>query len=302
MSKLLNNKKIYSFIILHYLNQDVTINCIKSIIKYYSNNNIFIVVVDNASPNNSLEIIKDYFEGNDNISYIRNSTNLGFAKANNIGISFAKNKFNSDFYIVINSDIEFIQESFLDKINEIYSRVSFDILGPDILQPFDGDYLHSSPHSLDVPNKKSVEESLLSLYIKKLRLKICFFDIVLPWIMKPFKILIRHNTINTIDYSKEYLMPKLQGSCYVFSKKYILSKNKVFCEDIFFYGEEEATSYYAKIENRIVIYSPRVKVIHKAYGSLNKALESNNENDKKIYIINSYIEAYKVLKKIMNNK
>ena len=50
----------------------------------------------------------------------------------------------------------------------------------------------------------------------------CFFDIVLPWIMKPFKILIRHNTINTIDYSKEYLMPKLQGSCYVFSKKYML--------------------------------------------------------------------------------
>ena len=152
------------------MNHEVTINCINSILKFYSDNNIFITIIDNSSPNNSFKIIKNCFCNKSNISFIENSANLGFSKANNIGICFSKEKHDPDFYIVINSDIEFIQENFLDNIKSIYLRTSFDILGPDILCFRDGVYLHTSPHSLSVPNMKNIKkrnESLLLLNRRK---------------------------------------------------------------------------------------------------------------------------------------
>ena len=50
-----------------------------------SNYPIDVIVVDNASTDQSIALLKDY----KNIQLIQNNTNLGFGKANNIGIDIA---------------------------------------------------------------------------------------------------------------------------------------------------------------------------------------------------------------------
>jgi len=60
-----------------------------------SNYPIEIIIVDNASTDKTINIIKEF----SSIELIQNKNNLGFGKANNIGIDFAlKNGADAVFY------------------------------------------------------------------------------------------------------------------------------------------------------------------------------------------------------------
>ena len=61
--------------------------------------------------------------------------NYGFAKANNKGIEYARSKYNSDYYIVINNDVFITQKDFLKVIDKDYEKYKFDVLGPKIESP-----------------------------------------------------------------------------------------------------------------------------------------------------------------------
>ena len=54
------------FVVLHYLTIDDTIECVNSIKEKCKKGNFRIVIVDNASPNNSKNELKEVYE-NDNI-------------------------------------------------------------------------------------------------------------------------------------------------------------------------------------------------------------------------------------------
>ena len=74
------------FIILNYLAFNNTIECIESIKKQSSvEYDIRIIVVDNASPNDSYMILKNKYD-NDSMVYIyQTNHNIGFACGNNYG-------------------------------------------------------------------------------------------------------------------------------------------------------------------------------------------------------------------------
>ncbi len=84
--------------------------CIDAVIdSNFKNLTYEIIVVDNASSDNSVKVLKKQFP---NIAVIANKENLGFAKANNIGVKKAKGK----FLLFLNPDIE-VQNN---TIGEIY--------------------------------------------------------------------------------------------------------------------------------------------------------------------------------------
>lgn len=60
--------------------------CVASIIRETGNYEKEVIVVDNASTDGSAELIKEQFQ---QVNLICNDVNLGFAKANNIGIKQA---------------------------------------------------------------------------------------------------------------------------------------------------------------------------------------------------------------------
>ena len=103
----------------------VTRKCVDSINKYLPNQQI--IVVDNGSKDNTVEILKKI----KNVKIIKNHSNLGFAKANNIGFK----EVSSDFVVFMNSDIELIDNSLFDIVNYLKSHPNIGLIGPKFLNP-----------------------------------------------------------------------------------------------------------------------------------------------------------------------
>lgn len=92
-----------SVIIVNYNTSHLTNACIDSVIKYTSNLNYEIILVDNASSDGSQEL----FRSRKDIIFIESNVNLGFGRGNNLGVNNAKGNFlfflNSDTLIIENS-------------------------------------------------------------------------------------------------------------------------------------------------------------------------------------------------------
>lgn len=123
-----------SFILVNYLNYEVTKTCVKSIINNLKNQktDYEIIIIDNASPNNSGILLSKLYESTNKIKVVVNQKNLGFGKANNIGVCLAK----SDKLIFVNTDVYFEKFDFalfsnlLDNLKDV-GMLSCKILYPD---------------------------------------------------------------------------------------------------------------------------------------------------------------------------
>ena len=84
--------------------------CLDSLLKQ-KNADYEIIIVDNASTDNTFEVLQPY---EDKITLIKNKENVGFGKANNIGAKIAK----GDFLFLLNQDTEFTSDYDLKKITD----------------------------------------------------------------------------------------------------------------------------------------------------------------------------------------
>lgn len=101
-------------VLVNYHNSGDTVTCIESILSN-SNCSLKIVVVDNSVPKDlSLESLVLI---NDEIEVIFNNENVGFGKANNIGIEWAKNHIYFNYLFLLNNDT-IIQSDTLDVLTE----------------------------------------------------------------------------------------------------------------------------------------------------------------------------------------
>jgi len=117
-----------SVIIVNWNTKKLLLDCIKSLLSNKSRYETEIIVVDNASSDGSPEAVKEQFP---NIKLICNNKNLGFAKANNIGLEASKGR----YVCLINSDIIF-RNNCLDSMYEyINLHSTIGIIGPKLLWP-----------------------------------------------------------------------------------------------------------------------------------------------------------------------
>lgn len=106
-----------SIIIVNWNTRELTLNCIKSIFKYQPMFKFEVIVVDNGSTDASIEAFSKLQKTNHNIQIIKNKNNLGFAKANNIGMRKSK----GENILLLNSDTRVIKgtiEKMLDFADE----------------------------------------------------------------------------------------------------------------------------------------------------------------------------------------
>jgi GT2 family glycosyltransferase len=99
------------------------------LISIYANKMDFkfeIFVVDNGSTDGSIELIRKKFP---EVILIENKENLGFAKANNIGIKRAKGK----YVCLINSDIVVKKGCFFELYNYMENSLKIGMTGPQLL-------------------------------------------------------------------------------------------------------------------------------------------------------------------------
>lgn len=104
-----------SIVIVNYNTRDLLFKCLKSIQTSSDSSLLEIIVVDNASNDNSVEMIEKYFP---DVILVRNRKNMGFAYANNQGIRYSKGK----YIILLNSDTEIVAKDFFKRIVYFFKK------------------------------------------------------------------------------------------------------------------------------------------------------------------------------------
>lgn len=106
---------------------DITLKCVNTILKHTPPGFTQIIIVDNGSTDETQEKLGKL----KNITYIRNDSNLGFSKGNNVGAAKAV----ADILLFLNSDMELIDSSIVDMVEYFHINPSIGLLGPRFLNP-----------------------------------------------------------------------------------------------------------------------------------------------------------------------
>ena len=114
-----------SIIIVSWNTREILLNCLKSV--FHETQNPFeIIVVDNASNDNSADAVAAAYP---DVNVIRNDENLGFARANNIGLTSAT----GDFILFLNPDTIILDRAIDKMIAFMEKHPTIGVLGPHTL-------------------------------------------------------------------------------------------------------------------------------------------------------------------------
>ncbi len=112
----------YGIVVLNYQKYEMTEKCISSLLAYGLNARI--LIVDNASTNDSFKYMQNAFKNVECVEIIRNSYNAGYAKGNNFGFRYLFDKYKDlEFCCVMNPDVEIRHKEIFDKL---MSRLELD--------------------------------------------------------------------------------------------------------------------------------------------------------------------------------
>ncbi len=282
-----------TIVILHYVAVEETINTVKSIQKNKNNyhQKINIIIVDNASPNDSGSYLRNYFGDDKNVTVILNNTNEGFARGNNVGFVFAKKNLNSDFIILSNNDILLSQNYTFDRIIDSYKKENFDIAGPNIISC--KTQKKQNPVSRTLKNIGDVKDRRKKLFILYLS-TFLYGDLL---IQKTFQVLRRKN-VKHLNNSKSFNRNcfELHGSFLIFGPEYIKKYNGLF-DKTFMYAEEDILSYIALRDDLIVRYLDNIEITHLEDASTDEATTSFLKKRRFYYI--QQFKSLKYLEKLM---
>jgi len=121
-------------IIISTYNQEVLLEtCLDSLKKKTTYKNYKVYVIDDSGKGSVGQRIKNKFGS---VDITINKINLGFSKANNVGIKKAMRKCNPDYILLLNDDTEVTQKNWLKKMVEVgESNKKSGILGCKIIYP-----------------------------------------------------------------------------------------------------------------------------------------------------------------------
>lgn len=277
-----------AFVVLHYLAVKDTVECVESILNNIKTliHQIDIVIIDNGSPNQSYDILMINFSEIPNIHILKNESNLGFAKGNNVGYRYAKYQLKADFIVLLNNDTTISQADFVDVLVNKYIEKKYFVLGPDIIA---ADGYHQNPGS-----KQSWSLMELSLYRLKKRIRLFFsylhLDSIISSIIKRTKTVYRVETMvgdveNTI----------LHGACLIFSPLYI-KRFEGLHDETFLYMEEDILKLYADFYGFLMMYSDALQIFHKEDAATNMVPVNSNKKVRLKY--QRLIESSKIYSKL----
>lgn len=294
-----------SYVILHYKNLNDTIKCIESLLRT-TNNDSNLIVVDNGSGDGSGEKLKKKYQDMPQIKVLLLENNVGFSKGNNAGYIYVKKNYDSDFIVVTNNDVVFYQKNFEETIKKIYAQSQFYVLGPDVYIPRHKD--HQNPLFKTPINKQQLINEIKEYkYYRKNPLK---FEKRLKIHALKNRLCSKYKVINflystlrgkdVLDYKKRYENVGLQGSCLIFSKKFIMKEDKAFEPEPFLYEEETFLFYRCQKKSYKMVYDPSIAIRHEESASFTNANKDNIQRLK--FMLNHHVKAREELLKYLEKE
>ncbi len=117
-----------SIVIVNWNTKDLLIDCLRSLNEQKGNFQKEVIVVDNGSIDGSQRAVRKTFP---EVKIIENNANLGFAKANNIGMKASTGR----YLCLVNSDVKVLDGCLCRLMHHMDQDTSIGIIGPKILWP-----------------------------------------------------------------------------------------------------------------------------------------------------------------------
>jgi len=235
-----------SIIVISYNTKILLEKCLESVLKHTKNVKFEIIVVDNASSDGSVTMLKKLQKRkNNNLKIEENQKNKGFGVANNQGIKIAKGR----YILLLNSDTK-VTDNVIGEMVEWMDRNEEIGISSCALKNNDGSLQGtggSFPDLLRVFNWMYFIEN------------IPFLD----KIIRPFHPMHEHSPFYKGEgfYKKRREMDWLTGA-FLMIRKEVVSDIGHFDKDYFMYVEEVDYCYRAKAEGWRVVYNPEQSIIH----------------------------------------
>jgi len=236
-----------SICIVNYNTKDLTYECIKSIFQNLRDMDFEIIVVDNASKDNSVDFLKQKFS---NIKFISNSVNLGFGKANNQAVKIAE----GEYILFLNSDTYCMNDIIKKMVNTAEINNDIGIVGIRLLNPD----LTIQRSSYTFPSTKTVFFHILNFkrllpLIKILLNKLPFLSHILDKELRSY--IFYDNIKSPIE------VEVVPGACMLVRKE-IFESIGGFDEKFFLYFEDIDLCKRIKENNYKIILIPETGIVH----------------------------------------
>jgi GT2 family glycosyltransferase len=247
-----------AIVLLNYKNYTETINCINSIYDHIPKESICIIVVDNASGNNSLSFINESFNTRYNVKEVDNSilspnadtniyllqsnVNKGYAAGNNVGLRFAFD-LGFKYLMVLNNDTLFLDNSLNILKNTLDNNKNALCVGPLLLKEdrinIDRNCGKRRPTLFDIIR--------LSYVFHRFKTK--------KWERKYFY------TERYPNLNSPITVEVISGACMLFDANKLNSID-FFDEKTFLYYEEAIIYEKSRAKGYSIILDPAAKIIH----------------------------------------
>ncbi len=248
-------------VVLNFMNYKETLHCVDSIL---SQKNIAfeIIIVDNGSVNESYRELKIEYKNNKQIHIIRSNKNYGFAKGNNIGINYARQRLSADYVLLLNSDTKLIDSNYISILVSKYEE-NIAVISSRIIQKRG----HIQEKYYDYVNFPDT----LFLYLQL----ICDYY--------GFSILSKKFTQLLKSSEKTEI---IHGSCFMLTPAFFKHYEMLY-DKTFLYSEEVLLYIYCKNAHLMQIKTEETTILHKGKQS-SKYLYENRGSIKRKYLIASY--------------
>ncbi|BDI15021.1 glycosyl transferase [Nostoc cf. commune SO-36] len=218
-----------SIILVNYNGADVLINCLNSLEKFIPKDNCEIILVDNNSQDNSIDIVDNKFP---EIKLIKLPKNVGFGAGNNAGAKVAK----GEFLFLLNTDTV-LTNNILPNLIELMSvNQNVGIIGTKLLFP-DGSFQISFSPEIGIKGEFQAQ--------------------------KLHKNAENRNAFNIIerDFQDIKEVDIVVGAAF-FIRANLFNLLGGFDEKLFMYFEDSDLCQRVRNEGYKIIYTPHISIIH----------------------------------------
>jgi hypothetical protein len=205
--------------------------CLQSIKKNNSVISSEIIVVDNASSDGSAEYITARFP---DVMWIQNHENVGFPKANNIGIEKSSGK----YIVLLNPDTLLIEDSFRKMIDVLEQNDHYGAVGCKLIDENGKIDFNCSRNFPTISN--------------------ILFE---PYLAKFSNNWIKDITMKHWDHLSNRIVDVVSGACFMVSRS-LLDKIGYLDENIFVYVDDDDLCYRIKASGKDVYYLADTAIIH----------------------------------------
>jgi len=225
-----------SVIIVSYNTKELTKKAIQAFIDKTEGIEYEIIVIDNDSKDGSAEELKKTFQ--DKITLIESKENLGFGRANNLGIKYAKGK----YIFLLNSDTELINNAIKIFYDYMEQNIQVGVCGGNLYN------LNDVPEQGFMMYRNSIGSFLFWRYLE------LFYNI--------FSKFNKKKNYYRFNYSNKVKEVGYISGADMFIRKEALEKSGLFDETFFMYGEDVDLNFRIRNCGYLIKSVPQAKIYH----------------------------------------